>query len=200
MKLLRLLLILLFFSPAIAQAQSFVPGELVTLEGDTMVGLVARATGGNFAYKANKKGERNFFKEKDLGGYVMDNYRYERHLVDVLMGRFPERRDVFCKVVVEGPVRLLEYSGKGMLGGTYTNLFLAHSDAEMPYRVSQNPRGFKSQMAMYFAEHEELATQIKKKELTYDDIVGIVVQYNAWAIETAEKEVAEEAKMGGEVE
>ena len=192
MTVMRLLLPLLFSLPMFLQAQTFAPGELVTLEGDTMSGLIAKASGGNWAYKANGKAGRNYFKEEDLGGYVLDGDRYERHIVDVLMGRFPERRNVFCKVMVEGTVRLLEYSGKGMLGGTHGNMFLHHADAEMPYRISDNPRLFKTEMAIYFAEHEELAAQIKKKELTYENIVGIVVMYNMWAEEKALQELAEE--------
>lgn len=199
MKLSRLMLLLALLLPALLlpallPAQQFVPGDLITLDGDTMSGLVAKATGGNYAYKANTHAEKNYFKEEALSGYSMGNERYERHLVDVLMGRFPERRNVFCKVLVYGPVKLLEYTGGGIVGGgTFTNHFLEHVDAEMPFRVPPGDKAFRSQMSMYFEECEELAAKIKSRELGYDQLSDLVLEYNNWAIRTALQEKMEAA-------
>jgi len=166
------------------------PGELVLVEGDTLRGMVAKAKGNQFAYKVDRKGERNFFKEEEVVGYTLGDQQFERHVVDVFMGKFPERREVYLEILVDGPVKLFEYTGTGMLGASHTNRFLFHADASMPWRVPPKEGAFRKQVSMYFGDCESITDRIKSKELGYEQLNGIVVLYNSWAIAEAQKEAS----------
>lgn len=181
--------VLLLLLPLGLLAQNFQKGQLVTLDGDTLKGYVARAKGKKFVYKADKKGERNFFDEEGIAGYTIGEFQYERHVVDVIMGKFPERRKVYLQVLVDGPVKLLEYTGTGMLGASHTNRFLVHADSPMPWRVPQKDRAFRNQVGMYFEECTMIKDRLKSGELGYEQLNGIVVIYNNWAILEAKKEL-----------
>jgi len=182
----QLVLIGLLLLPLLGLAQSdFQWGRLITVEGDTLDGYLARATGDQFVYKKEKNGTRSFIKEDDLASYRLGDDTYEKHLVDVQMGKFPERREVYLKVLVDGPVRLMEYTGTGMLGASHTNHFLFHDDASMPWLVPSQPRAFRNQVGMYFGDCEDVHGKIRQQEMGYDELNAIVILYNTWAISDA---------------
>lgn len=174
-----LVLALLFSS---AHAQIFKPGNLVTHEGDTLRGLVAAQTDNTFVYKPDKKGSRSIYHVKDLAGYQLDQDVYQQHNVEVLRGNFPERVKAYLKVVTDGPLMLLEYTGPSIYGGEHVNYYL-YNGSDAPYRVNQNKGNFRSTMKLYFRESADLAQKIKSKEYGYDNLEQIVAEYNAWFIE-----------------
>lgn len=177
----RLVLLTVFVSLAnLSHGQHFQPGNLVTQEGDTIVGLVAYATSDNMVFKENKKAHKKFYKRDQLDSFTFGESSFEKHKVEVLMGKFPEIRKVFLTVEVSGYLKLMVYEGKGLMGGTHTNRFLYHVNSEYPWRVPHTERAFKNQASRYFSEHKELSQRIKSKDLAYDQLAEIVEIYNEW--------------------
>lgn len=173
--------------------QNYQPGFLVTLEGDTVRGLVAPGASGNYAFKEDRNSSRRFYHEDELSAIDMGEGTFEKHLVEVVMGKFPEKRVVFLQVVVDGPLRLLEYQGEGLLfGNPYTNHFLYHDESEHPWRVPTGERMFRTQMSRYCADATELASSIKSGELGYDNLPEIVRNYNGWLLSQPLEETGEE--------
>lgn len=162
------------------QAQVFLPGKLMTTDGDTLVGLVAEQGGITWSFKESKNSAVRIFTRRQVVGFQRKDERYEEHVVEVLRGKFPERVKDFLLVVEEGQVRLLRYDGVGLFGSDHTSYYLHEKDMGSPLRVNVDPGNFKVQMRQYFGDHEELATRIKNKELGYDKIQEIVQLYNAW--------------------
>lgn len=164
-------------------AQNYQAGYLLTLEGDTIQGMVAEAANGNFAFKEDRNSSRRFYHEDELFGFNVGESGYEKHVVEVLMGNFPEKRKVFLKLLVNGPLKLMEYEGEGLLfGNVYKNHFLYHPESEVPWRIPAKEKQFKSQMSRYFSDVPDLAARIKSKELGYDNLEEIVQIYNAWSL------------------
>lgn len=175
----RYLLLLGMLLGTLTQAQIFKPGTLITTEGDTVTGLVAPGGGNTMVYKPDKKGKRDIFKLSELSGYKIDTAEYQLHVVEVIRGNFPEKTKAFLKVVIRGPVTLLEYRGDGIFGKEHVNYYLHHGE-EVPYRVNRNGGNFKTTMKIYFRDYEELAQRIRKKELGYENLVEIVNIFNDW--------------------
>jgi hypothetical protein len=174
-----LVLVLLFSS---AHAQIFKSGALVTHDGDTLRGLVAAQSDNTFVYKPDKKGDRSIYHVDDLAGYQLDDDVFQQHSVEVLRGNFPERVTAYLRVVEDGPLMLLEYTGPSIYGGSHVNYYF-YNGSDKPYRINQNPRNFRSTMKLYFRENEELAQKIKSKEYGYDNLKQIAKEYNEWFIE-----------------
>jgi hypothetical protein len=180
-----------------SSAQMFEPGMLVTREGDSLLGYVARATEVSFAYKKEKNASQTFYKDNEVAAYAVNNQVYEQHVVEALRSDFPEILEVFLLVVVDGPIRLLEYTGKGLFGNDHINYYLQYGD-ETPYRVNRSKGYFKTTMKHYFADYPELSDRIKSKELGYDNLVEIVNTYNGWHIVKSAEEAAKKNTEGGE--
>lgn len=176
-------------------AQMFESGMLVTREGDSLLGYVARATENSFAYKKDKNASQTFYKDKEVAAYAINNQVYEQHVVEALRTDFPEILEVFLMVIVDGPVRLLEFQGKGLFGNDHINYYLQRN-GETPYRVNRSKGYFKTTMKYYFSDYPELAERFKKKELGYDDLVEAVNTYNGWAIVKAAEEAAKQGTEG----
>lgn len=172
---------LLLLTIAPAKAQMFQEGMIITREGDSLIGLVAHHNETTMAYKPEKSAAQKLYPLKEVVGYTIADQAYEQHVVEVLRGNFPERVEAYLKVVVDGPLRLLELNSKGLFGSEHENYYLIAGD-EIPIRVNKSEGNFKATMRHYFAEHEELSTKIRKKELGYTDLVEIVNTYNAWVI------------------
>lgn len=185
--------LLLLFAVS-SQAQSFKEGMIVTIEGDTMVGLVAPNNETTFSFKKDRKAVQEIIPAKDVLAFSFDNEEYQKHTVEVLRGNFPEKIEDFLLVKVTGPVKLLEYKGKGIFGSEHVNYYL-QNNTETPYRVNQDKNNFKKTMSWYFAENEELAAKIKQKELGYNDLMEIVNTFNGWFIQ---RELEEMSKHQGE--
>lgn len=171
-------------------AQRYYDGNLVLETGDTLTGLVGFGPNETFVFREDMKTKAKYKKEFEVTGYQFDDDIYRKFYVEVQMGNFPEHRVVFLKAMVEGPVTLYEYHGKGLLFGEHTNHFLHHIDSEVPFRVPEGKRYFKAEMKNYFRDCEEVAEKIKSKEYGYDDLVEIVVKFNLWY----EKEVAKDSE------
>ena len=186
-----LLLICLLASTAL-NAQMFKPGKLITTDGDTLSGLVAVQGKSTFAFKKDKKGERNLFDLKELASYEVNGEAYVKHVVEVLRGNFPEKTKAYLRVVVTGPISLLEYRGPGIFGKEHVNFYLHHGD-HVPMRVNESKGNFKTTMRHYFSDYAELSEKIRTKELGFDNLIEIVVRYNTWYAEqpVLEEEVVE---------
>jgi hypothetical protein len=186
----------LFLLPC--SAQMFESGMLVTREGDSLLGYVARATETTFAYKKDKNAAQTFYKDKEVAAYAVNNEVFEQHVVEALRNDFPEVLEVFLLVVVDGPVRLLEYKGTGLFGNEHVNYYLQQEGQEVPYRVNSSKGYFKTTMKYYFADCPELVDRIKSKELGYDNLIEIVNTYNAWYIVKAAENAAQQNNESGE--
>lgn len=186
-----LLVLALLFSSA--QAQVFKKGSLITHEGDTLSGLVAAQSDNTFVYKPNKKGSRSIYHVKDLAGYQLEDDVFQQHNVEVLRGNFPERVKAYLRVVEDGSLMLLEYTGPSIYGGEHVNYYL-YNGSDAPYRVNQNKSNFRSTMKLYFREVGDLAQKIKSKEYGYDNLEEIVREYNAWFIEREKNSPTEPAE------
>ena len=162
------------------QAQVFLPGKLMTSEGDTLVGFVAEQGGITWSFKESKNGVVRIFTRRQVVGFQRKDERYEEHTVEVLRGKFPERVKDFLLVVEEGQVRLLRYDGVGIFGSDHTCYFLHEKDMASPLRINVDPANFRVQMRQYFGDYAELAEKIKSKELGYEKIQEIVQLYNSW--------------------
>lgn len=173
-------LLLLIGMGSAASAQVYLPGKLVTADGDTLEGLVAEQGGITFGYRKDKNAPERIYQRKEVVAYVRKDEHFEEHTVEVLRGKFPERVKDYLTVKVEGQVRLLQYEGKAILGGEYIGLYLHEHGMEMPQRVNMDPGNFRKQMSVYFGDYAELAARIKSKELTYANTEEIVKLYNAW--------------------
>ncbi len=175
------------------QAQKYHDGNLVLETGDTLIGLVGNGPNETFVFKKDRKTKPIYKKEHEVTGYQFDDDIYRKFYVEVLMGNFPEHRVVYLKALVEGPVTLYEYKGKGLLFGEHTNHFLHHVESEVPFRVPDGSRYFRAEMKNYFRDCEPIAEKIKSKEYGYDDMIEIVVKFNIWyeanASENAEETV-----------
>ena len=177
----RQFLFLVFCSFCLSlQAQVFLPGKLMTTDGDTLVGFVAEQGGITWSFKESKNGAVRIFSRRQVVGFERKDERYEEHEVEVLRGKFPERVTDFLLVVEEGQVRLLRYDGNDLFGKPHTTYFLHEQDMAVPLRVNVDPGNFKVQMRQYFGDYAALAQRIKSKELGYDKVQEIVQTYNAW--------------------
>lgn len=162
------------------QAQVFLPGKLMTTDGDTFVGLVAEQGGITWSFKEQKNSPVRIFTRRQIAGFQRRDERYEEHEVEVLRGKFPERVTDFLLVVEEGQVRLLRYDGNDLFGKPHTCYFLHEKEMAVPLRINVDPRNFSVQMRQYFGDYPELAQRIKSKELGYDKVQEIVQLYNTW--------------------
>lgn len=162
------------------QAQVFLPGKLITTDGDTLVGLVAEQGGITWSYKETKNSPERIYTRRQVLGFERKDEKYEEHEVEVLRGKFPERVKDFLLVVEEGQVRLLRYDGKGIFGSDHTCYYLHEQEMLNPLRVNTDPANFKTQMKQYFSDYPELVAKIKSKELGYDQLQSIVQLYNSW--------------------
>ena len=162
-----------------ANAQLFRKGRLFTQDGDTLEGLIASQGKNTFAYKQTKKGKRKIYNFKELTGFEIAGERYQEHFIEVIRNNFPERTKAFLKVIVEGPLMLLEYKGEGIFGNEHVNFYLYNGE-DMPYRVNRNPSNFKGQMKRYFHEVEDVRTKVKSKEYTYENLPEMVEAFNQW--------------------
>lgn len=163
-----------------ASAQVFLPGKLITTDGDTLVGLVAEQGGITWSFKESKNGAERIFTRRQVAGFERKDEKYEEHEVEVLRAKFPERVKDFLLVVEEGQVRLLRYDGTGLFGSSHVGYYLHEKGMARPLRVNMDDANFKVQMRQYFSDYQELADRIKRKELTYANIQEIVQTYNAW--------------------
>ena len=162
-------------------AQVFRSGRLVTNKGDTLTGLVANGAAETIAFKKSKNAAQQVFQRKEIVGYNFDGYNYEEHIFEVLRAKFPERIKEYLKVLMDGgQVRLLQYEGKGLFNSDHVGYYLHEEGMDVPLRVNEDPRNFKTQMSQYFGDYPDLAKKIKNKELTYDQIPVIVAMFNDW--------------------
>lgn len=162
------------------EAQVFLPGKLMTSDGDTLVGFVAEQGGITWSFKESKNGVVSIFTRRQVVGFERKDEKYEEHEVEVLRGKFPERVTDFLLVVEEGQVRLLRYDGNDLFGKPHTCYFLHEKDMATPLRVNVDPGNFRVQMRQYFGDYAELAQRIKSKELGYEKVQEIVQTYNTW--------------------
>ena len=162
------------------QAQVFLPGKLITADGDTLVGLVAEQGGITWSYKESKNAAEHIYTRRQVVGFERKDEKYEEHVFEVLRAKFPERVKDFLLVVEEGQVRLLRYDGKGLFGSDHVGYYLHEKNMLMPLRVNLDESNFKVQMRQYFSDYPELAAKIKSKELKYDNIQEVVQIYNSW--------------------
>ncbi len=177
----RYTLVLIFLLLALGlEAQVFLPGKLVTTDGDTLVGLVAEQGGITWSYKESKNAPERIYSRRQVLAFERKDEKYEEHEVEVLRANFPERVKDFLLVVEEGQVRLLRYDGKGLFGSDHVGYYLHEKGMVMPLRVNKDEANFKVQMRQYFSDFPELADRIKHKELMYANIQEIVQMYNAW--------------------
>ncbi len=180
MKKTLLVLTLLTFYGLTPHAQQYFEGNLVLEGGDTLNGLVGFGPEGTFVFQKDKKTKPVYKKESEVSGYQIGYDIYRKFYVEVLMGNFPEHRIVFLEAIVEGPVTLYEYKGKGLLFGEHTNHFLHHAEIEIPFRVPKRSGYFRAELKNYFKDCELIAGKIKSKEYGYDDLIDIVVKFNIW--------------------
>jgi hypothetical protein len=193
----RNLILLIFLLMGLgASAQVFLPGKLITTDGDTLVGLVAEQGGITWSFKETKNGAVSIYTRRQVVGFERKDEKYEEHEIEVLRANFPERVKDFLLVVEEGQVRLLRYDGTGLFGSSHIGYYLHEKGMLNPLRVNVDDGNFKVQMRQYFSDHAELADRIKRKELKYANIQEIVQAYNAWYKEQphdAETPVGEKA-------
>jgi hypothetical protein len=162
------------------EAQVFLPGKLVTTDGDTLVGLVAEQGGITWSFRESKNSPVTIYSRRQVAGFERKDEKYEEYIFEVMRAKFPERIKDFLLVVEEGPVRLLRYDGKGLYGREHVGYYLHEKGMEVPLRVNFDEVNFKVQMRQYFSDYPELAERIKNKELKYEQIQEIVQMYNAW--------------------
>lgn len=164
-----------------ASAQVFRPGRLVVMNGDTLNGLVANGAAETMVFKESKNAPQQIFQRKEILAFNFDGYDYEEHVIEVLRAKFPERVKDYLKILIDGgQVRLLQYEGKGLFNSTHVAYYLHEKGMEVPLRVNQDPRNFKVQMSLYFADYPELVAKIKSKELGYEQMPAIVTIFNDW--------------------
>lgn len=174
-------------------AQVFRPGRLVTNQGDTLIGLVANGAAETIAYKKSKNAPQQVFQRKEIVGFNFDGHDYEEHVFEVLRAKFPERIQDYLKVLMsDGQVRLLQYEGKGLFNSDHVGYYLMEEGMDVPLRVNEDPRNFKTQMSQYFADYPELSKKIKNKELGYEQLPAIVAMFNNWYAELPIPEPAPE--------
>ena len=162
-------------------AQVFRPGRLLTVRGDTLTGLVAEGAAETMVFKASKNEPQQIFNRKEIVGFMSEGYNYEEHIFEVLRGKFPERIKEYLKVLIDdGQVKLMQFEGKGIFNSNHVGYYLHEEGMDVPLRVNQDPRNFKTQMSQYFADYPELAAKIKSKELGYEQIPAIVAMFNEW--------------------
>jgi hypothetical protein len=162
------------------QAQVFLPGKLITTDGDTLVGLVSEQGGVTWGYKESKNSAEHIYTRRQVVGFERRDEKYEEYEVEVLRGKFPERVKDFLLVVEEGQVRLLRYDGKGIHNSDHVCYYLHEKGMHMPLRINVDEGNFKVQMRQYFSDYPELAARIKSKELKYENVQEIVTTYNTW--------------------
>jgi hypothetical protein len=162
------------------QAQVYLPGKLVTTDGDTLVGFVSEQGGITWGFRETKNGPERLYTRRQVLAFERKDEKYEEYQIEVLRGKFPERVKDFLLVVEEGQVRLLRYDGKGLFNSSHTGYYLHEKGMRFPIRVNVDEVNFKVQMRQYFSDFEDLANKIKSKELKYENIQQIVQMYNSW--------------------
>lgn len=181
MKKVTALLFLSLFSLSLS-AQIWREGQIYLKKGDTLDGWVAQAKD-YFWYKPTKTGVREVIKAKQVVGFKQDSSMFVLERVTALKGDFPEKVYDFLEVVEDGPVQLMEYTGKDVYGKSYTQYFVRHED-NPPLRVPIKSGQFKREMSRYFAECGPIKDQISGQKLGYSDIRKIVTMFNQWWIKT----------------
>lgn len=180
-RLLTILALFIFALGAKAQKNKFFPGYIINLEGDSLPGIVAMDDAKKWiAWKEGKGKDRILYHPGEMQEFGMGDVRYICATVEVLRNRFPERVHGFLKVIIEGPVELVQYQGETLFGDDAEDMFVRAGDSTLFYRVPKKEKQFSKRMSEYFGANGEISDQIKNGEATYADLPRLVIQFNAW--------------------
>ncbi len=181
------------FMGSVSFAQkNFSEGYVITAAGDTTYGKINNKRSGNDKHNqitfVDKEGNVKTFSAKELRGYSRGDVFNYRTIRDI------GAEDFFARVLIEGPVTLLgidekesflnHYYGTNSRNSLYrsydsnSRYFLCHINKEGTEELRSI--SFKSKMAEYFSDYEELKLLIENKELQKEDIEIIVSKYNKW--------------------
>lgn len=175
MKTLSILFLLLAASITLP-AQKFSRGTLVTSDGDTLNGnicILEKVV--MFQDLGHSSIER--FRLKSVAWLKINEDEYVLRTAEVVRAHFPERVVAFMRVVVPGPITLLEYYGADRYDVEHSNYLIEESDGRL-FRVARSD--FHNRMADFFAANEEISKQIREKQVNYDNLPAIVVEFNIW--------------------
>lgn len=173
------MLFLLGFVAVAAQSQSFMRGMLVTEEGDTLQGLIA-VLPKVLLYRIPGTDDIDRYRITKVQYLQLNEHQYVVREAEVLNGHFPERVVAFMKIMVEGPVRLLEYTGEDFYGGEHINYIIEDRNGQT-IRVARSD--FHHRMADFFAANAEISQQIRDKMIGYENLPAIVATFNEWLSE-----------------
>ena len=180
---------LLFLIPvAKAQTTNFVNGYVVTVEGDTIQGLLKMyrysAKPSSVAIFMDEAGKKTKYKPKDLKAYKVGTHHYvSQSYYRPVTGN---TLNAFMKVEIEGPLTLYTYffvqSGApmgpdGMMTGSSVQTSYFLQKAGQPLHFVKKMK-FRKEISEYLSDSETTVMAINEEKMKYADIKKIVKMYN----------------------
>lgn len=172
------LLICLMATAGLMPAQQFFPGRVILTKGDTLEGLIG-FTKGVMVYKEKEKSPLETFRKDEIASYKMGKTAMRRIRVLIKLNNFPEYKEGLAEVMVDGPVVLYRFTTEDIYGNIFDTYHLCFNEGD-PWMVPEKPQPFRKKVSDYFESHEDLAARIDKRELTFDDLPQIVMEFNEW--------------------
>lgn len=204
----HLVTICLLFSSYICFAQNWfkpelqgekMPGWVVTIDGDTLHGMIGYNNPGLMSYKVlfwadSANANRQKFKGKDLNGYFFEDVYWEA--IKFNDGSLKLSKDqserLFVRPVIKGRLsmyelytlendKLLEQEGNTITilpTELVTTTYLRKDEGEMESLSHIKFMNFKKAMSKVVAECETLAKKVESKEYGRADIYKIVTEFN----------------------
>ena len=166
-----------------SQETGYVKGYVVTIEGDTLTGLVKNKNTTPYRvlidikFKRDEKSKVETFSPDRLKGFRIGTKQYVSKEVHVHFG--VER--LFVEVIVDGHLSYyaLEYTGFGAGNiSEYVILEKTNEKDQLVYDEHSVAINFKKKMAEYLKDAPELVAKINNGTYTRKHVEAIVKEYN----------------------
>ena len=167
-----------------SQETGYVKGYVVTIEGDTLAGLVKNKNATPYRvlidikFKRDEKSKVETFSPDRLKGFRIGTKQYVSKEVHLNSGV----EKLFVEVIIDGHLSYyeLEYTGFGAGNiSEYVILEKANEKTQLAYDEHSVAINFKKKMAEYLRDAPELVAKINNGTYTRKHVEAIVKEYNA---------------------
>lgn len=176
--------LLLFVLAKFSFSQTYTPGVYYTQDGQRVEGLIQHAFFAKIGqgpdnyinFKETADAKRIKLTTKEVRSFTINADSFII-IKDFTISTDVHYKEDFAKIAVLGKLNLYLHYTTGMNG---MNSFdaatpILEKDGKL---IALTNRIFKSNYEEFFAGDDELIKKIKSKELTFNDVVAIVIEYN----------------------
>lgn len=171
----RLFFFLLAIVPLTGFAQAYHPGYAITVDGDTIRGLLKHPFGSPYAFRFKEENNRKQASaEKNIKSFYIDKDGLYR---SILFQKDGQRHVVY--VVVDGYLSYYEVQ-LGPSSEGYFHILERQGDPDKFWFSADLFTGFKNGVVNYLKDDPALCEKIKNGDYSRRDIIAIVNAYNAF--------------------